>query len=120
VGLDGTYGEPQEDLSDMLEALMLKYYRMTPFACSVAISADGLRYAAVGVKLHGDSRHRGNGRWTRTAIAASCPVSEGLVGLVPRLRKLYAEFANERHPNVNTFKRRRTRTPVLGGHRRNK
>jgi hypothetical protein len=116
VGLDGTYGEPQEDLSEMLEALLLKHYRISPFTCSVAISADGLRYAAVGIKLHGDSTHR-KGRWTRTAIAASCPVSEGIEGLVPKLRALYRDFANQPHRNVNVFRPRRRRTAALGGRR---
>jgi hypothetical protein len=111
------YGEPQEDLSDALEALLLKHYRLSPFTCSVAISGDGQRYAAIGIKLHGDSRHRGNGRWTRTAIAASCPVSEGIEGLVPKLRALYRDFANQPHRNVNVFRPRRRRTAALGGRR---
>lgn len=108
----------EPDLNSELEALLnTGNYFLSPFTCGVGLSADGERYAAVGIKLHGNSRHR-KGGWTRTAIAASCPVSEGLEGLVPKIRALYADFANGYHPNVNTFKRRRTRTGVLGGHRR--
>jgi hypothetical protein len=104
-----------EDLSAALEALLSKHYRLSPFTCSVGVSADGNRLAAVGIKLHGNSRHR-KGRWTRCAIAASCHMAEGVEGLVPRLRKLYADFAANRHRNVNHFRPRR-RHRALGGMR---
>lgn len=109
--------QPQEyvqtpDLNEQLDTLINKgRYYLTPFTCGVGLSADGERYAAVGIKLFGKSKNR-KGRWTRVSVAASCPVSEGLEGLVPRMRKVYAEYAAQRHKNLNWFipKRRRTRS----------
>ena len=99
------------DLNEQLEALLNKgRYYLTPFTCGVGLSADGERYAAVGIKLFGKSKNR-KGRWTRCTIAASCPVSEGLEGLVPRMRKLYAEYASQPHYGINIFRaKRRTRS----------
>lgn len=101
------------DLNEQLEALLAKHYRVSPFTCSVGLSADGLRYAAVGIKLHGDSHHR-KGRWTRCAIAASCPVEEGIEGLVPKLRALYRDFAANRHHRVNFFYPKRRQRSMAG------
>jgi hypothetical protein len=108
--------EPQEythapDLNEQLEALLNsgRYY-LTPFTCGVGVSADGERYAAVGIKLFGKSKNR-KGKWTRCTVAASCPVSEGLEGLVPRMRRTYAEYASQRHVGLNFFyPKRRTRS----------
>jgi hypothetical protein len=113
-----TATQDEQDV-ETLERLLNKHYPRTPFRVGVGISVDGLRYAGVGIKLFGDSPHR-KGRWTRCTIAASVPVEQGLPALAAEMRKLYAEYANQPHPGLNTFKRRRTRTPVLGGHRRNK
>jgi hypothetical protein len=107
----------EPELNEQLDALMNKgNYYLTPFTCGVGLSADGLRYAAVGIKLHGNSRYR-KGAWTRTAIAASVPVEQGLEALVPKLRKLYANYANQPHRNVNTFRKRRKNPRALGGRR---
>lgn len=102
------------DLDEQLEALLAKHYRVSPFTCSVGLSADGLRYAAVGIKLHGDSTHR-KGRWTRCTIAASCPVEQGVAGLVAPMRKLYAEYATLPHRDLNTFRPRRRHTRSMRG-----
>jgi len=102
----------EPDLNEQLDSLINKgRYYLTPFRCAVGLSADGLRYAAVGLKLFGKSKNR-KGRWTRCAVAASCPVEEGLEGLVPKMRALYADYAANRHKNVNYFipKRRHTRS----------
>lgn len=109
----GQYGI-DEDCSGDLEALLKHYYSLSPFTCSVGLSGDGKRLAAVGVKLHGNSRHR-KGRWTRAAIAASCPVEQGVAGLVPKLRALYRDFATGRHLHVNTFYPRRRGTRSMRG-----
>jgi hypothetical protein len=107
------YMSAEEQRNVDLEALLRQHYRRTPFRCSVGVSADGQRLAAVGIKLHGDSVHR-RGRWTRCAVAASC---ENLVDvdmlpeLAMKLRGLYQEFAGRRHHRVNFFHpRRRTRS----------
>lgn len=103
---------PQEyvqapDLNEQLDALINKgHYYLSPFTCGVGLSADGERYAAVGIKLFGKSKNR-KGKWTRVTIAASCPVSEGLEGLVPRMRKLYADYCAQPHKNINFFHKKR-------------
>jgi hypothetical protein len=100
------------DLNEQLDALLNKgHYYLTPFTCGVGISSDGERYAAVGIKLFGKSKNR-KGRWTRCTVAASCPISEGLEGLVPKMRKLYSDYCANRHKNINYFipKRRNTRS----------
>jgi len=108
------YMSADEIRNDELDALLNKHYPLTPFTCSVGMSVDGERYAAVGIKLHGDSRNR-KGRWTRCAIAASGPVSEGLEGLVPKMRALYRDFAMGYHKNVNHFIPRRRHTRSMRG-----
>jgi hypothetical protein len=110
---------PQEythvpDLNEQLDALLNRgRYYLTPFTCGVGVSADGERYAAVGIKLFGKSKNR-KGRWTRVSVAASCPVSEGLEGLVPKMRKLYAEYAAQPHKNINFFHRKRPTRSMAG------
>ena len=112
--------EPQEyvpapDLNEQLDALINKgRYYLTPFRCAVGLSADGTRYCAVGLKLFGKSKNR-KGRWTRCAVAASCLVEEGLEALVPKMRKLYAEYCANRHLNVNYFRPRRRNTRSMRG-----
>lgn len=101
----------EPDLNEQLDSLINKgRYYLTPFTCAVGVSADGKRYAAVGMKLFGKSKNR-KGRWTRCTVAASCPIEQGLEGLVPKMRKLYAEYAAQRHPRLNFFyPKRRTRS----------
>lgn len=109
-----SYARAEDDRrNEALEMMLNVYYPLSPFTCSVGISGDGERYAAVGIKLFGDSTTR-KGKWTRCAIAASGPVSEGLEGLVPKMRKLYQDYARNKHPGVNFFYRKRHTRSMAG------